>query len=81
MTVATMTSKGQITIPKEIRDALGLEAGAKVHFLRSGDREFRIRAKTGTIKGLGGMLAHDGPPLSVEEMDELIAEAAGSSTS
>lgn len=79
MATATMTSKGQITIPKEIRDILGLEAGAKVLFLPSGDREVRLRAKTGTIKGLAGMLAHDGPPLSVEEMDELIVESAGSS--
>lgn len=35
---ATMTSKGQLTVPKEVRDALGLEAGDRVFFRVHADR-------------------------------------------
>jgi AbrB family looped-hinge helix DNA binding protein len=76
MTVATMTSKGQITIPKEIRDELGLEPGTKVSFVRLGPGEVRLRVKRGSLKDLAGILKYDGPPISIEEMDEAIAEGA-----
>ena len=79
MPTATMTSKGQITIPKEVRDELGLEAGVKVMFIRTGDREYRLRAKTGSIKDLAGILKHDGPPITLEEMEEAIARGASES--
>ncbi len=74
MTVATMTSKGQITIPKEVRDELGLEPGMKVDFVRVGDREFRLRPKNVTILDLGGMAKYDGPPLGIGEMNEAIRD-------
>lgn len=37
MTTSTLTSKGQVTIPKEIRDALGLKEHDRVSFVRRGD--------------------------------------------
>lgn len=76
MSQATMTSKGQVTVPKDVRDALGLEAGTKVTFVRVGPREYRIRAKTRSIMDFGGIARYDGPPMSVEEMDDAIAEGA-----
>lgn len=79
MLQSTLTSKGQTTVPKAVRDALGLQPGDKIRFLVVGD-EVRILPvrKVGT---LAGMLVHDGPPVSVEEMDAAVrggvAERAG----
>ena len=70
-----MTSKGQITIPKDVRDELGLEAGTKVAFVRTGPGEFRLRAKTVSIMDLRGFANYDGPSISVEEMDEAVGIA------
>lgn len=73
MSQATMTSKGQITVPKDVRDELGLEPGTKVTFVRVGPREYRIRAKSRSLLELGGIARYSGPPMSVEEMDDAIA--------
>jgi antitoxin PrlF len=43
---ATVTSKGQITIPKPIRDRLGLESGTEVTFVLRGE-ELTLRPKPG----------------------------------
>lgn len=75
MPQATMTSKGQITVPKEVRDELGLEPGTKVDFVRISHREYRLRAKNGSIDDLFGILHYDGPPISIEEMNEGIRDA------
>jgi len=56
MSEATMTSKGQITIPADIRKALGLTAGEKVVFTRLEDGTMLMRAKTRSILELKGML-------------------------
>lgn len=75
MPAATMTSKGQITIPKEIRDDLGLEAGSKILFVRLGDGQYRILPRTGDIMALAGLLHEPSrPTLTLDEMDEAVAE-------
>ncbi len=71
-----MTSKGQLTVPKDVRDALGLESGVRVSFVRVSDREYRLRPRTGSVEDLFGILQYDGPPLSIEEMNEGIRDAA-----
>ena len=42
---ATLTSKGQVTIPKRIREELGLEAGTEVEFILDDDGSLRVRPK------------------------------------
>ncbi|MGH3350209.1 MAG: AbrB/MazE/SpoVT family DNA-binding domain-containing protein [Nocardioides sp.] len=80
MTQAVMTSKGQITIPKDVRDDLRLEAGSKVMFVRLGPREYRLVARTGKISDLYGVLARPGQrSLTAEEINEAIADAASES--
>lgn len=76
MVVATMTSKGQVTIPKEIRDALGLEPGTKVSFTRYGPDDVRLRVKRRSLKDLAGIARYDGPAMSIEDMDAGIARGA-----
>ncbi len=56
MSEATMTSKGQVTIPADIRKALGLTAGERVVFTQLDDGTTVMRAKTRTILELKGML-------------------------
>ena len=77
MTVATLTSKGQTTIPKEIRKKLGLKPGAKLHFNLMPDGTISVRAKAGTLKDLAGILHRAGTrSVTVEEMNEAVARAA-----
>lgn len=76
MPVATMTSKGQITIPKEVRDELGLESGTKLDFVRVGPRDYRLRRKNGSVEELFGVLKYDGPPMTIDEVNDAIADGA-----
>ena len=52
---ATITSKGQVTIPKEIRDALGLDAGTEVEFVLEDDGSVRVRPKEPPTERLQGI--------------------------
>lgn len=73
MASATLTSKGQITIPIEVREELGLKTGDRIEFVKSEGGKFFIQPKKGSIMNLRGMFKGTGKPVSVEEMDEAIA--------
>ena len=75
MPIATVTSKGQITIPIETRTRLRLVPGTKISFDQNAAGETVIRPKTGDIRALRGILKYDGPPVSIEEMNEAIGDA------
>jgi AbrB family looped-hinge helix DNA binding protein len=76
---STITSKGQTTVPKEIRKRLNLRPGDKV-FWYIEDGRIVLRAKYRSIKDLAGMLHRPGQrPVTIEEMDEAIAQAAAES--
>lgn len=72
---STITAKGQATIPKAVRDHLGLKPGDKVKFFIRRDGTVVI-LPTKPASALRGIVKYDGPPVSVEEMNEAIAEAA-----
>jgi antitoxin PrlF len=77
MAVATLTSKGQTTIPKEIRDLLGLAPGDKLDFVVEADGRVVLRPATRDVRELKGMLRKKSrKPVSLEEMDRAIAEGA-----
>ena len=57
---ATVTSKGQTTIPKEIRDQLGIKAGDRITFTLMPDGTMIVRAKTRSILDLAGRLHRKG---------------------
>lgn len=74
--MATLTSKGQTTIPKEVRDHLGLKPGDRIAFYLDKDRRVVLRAKNRDVMELAGMLHRPGmKPVSVEEMNEAIGKA------
>jgi antitoxin PrlF len=77
MATATLTSKGQVTIPVKVRTALGLDAGDRIEFVEVGKGEFNIVAATRSVKELSGMLYRKGrKPVSIEEMNAAIAKGA-----
>lgn len=67
---ATLTSKGQITLPKEIRERLQLEAGAMLDFQLLPDNTITARPVMPDARRIRGLLkSPHARPLSVEEMD------------
>ncbi|MGA9306481.1 MAG: AbrB/MazE/SpoVT family DNA-binding domain-containing protein [Candidatus Sulfotelmatobacter sp.] len=80
MAAATVTSKGQITIPARVRTALGVDAGDRIEFVEVGKGEFNIVAATRSVRELNGMLYRRGrKPVSIEEMNAAIAKGASRS--
>ena len=59
-TDATLTSKGQTTIPKQIRDSLGMKPGDRMTFTLMPDGTVIMRVKTKSVIGLAGMLHRKG---------------------
>jgi antitoxin PrlF len=57
---STLTSKGQTTIPKDIRDSLGLKSGDRITFTIMPDGTVQMRAKNKSVMGLGGSLRRKG---------------------
>ena len=77
MIAATLTSKGQITIPKIVRQSLHLQAGDRIAFVLQGENEVSIKAITRSVDDVFGMLHQKGMKArSVEEMDAAIAKQA-----
>ena len=68
MLESSVTKKGQTTLPKSVRETLGVGAGDRVRYLIL-DGEVRI-LPVRPIHRLFGVLEHDGPPVSLEQMDE-----------
>ncbi|MGA9641724.1 MAG: AbrB/MazE/SpoVT family DNA-binding domain-containing protein [Terriglobales bacterium] len=80
MAIATLTSKGQITIPARVRNVLGLEAGDRVEFVEQGNGQFAIVAATRSVRELKGMFqGRRNKPVSIEEMNAAIARRASGS--
>jgi len=68
--LATLTSKGQVTIPKEIRDSLRLHAGDKVEFVITESREALLKPVTKKVDDVFGRLHKPGRKrISIEKMD------------
>ena len=72
MATATITSKGQLTIPKDIRDQLGLAPGDKVELVPNGDRAILRKRRQVPIRELFGVLPKDAVPAASEAIDEAI---------
>jgi len=72
---ATLTSKGQITLPKEIRERLGLDAGSMLDFQILADNTITARQVLPDARRIRGLLkSPHATPLTVEQMDEAVSK-------
>lgn len=76
MTAATLTSKGQLTLPKEVRQALGVGPGDRVDFVRMEDGNFAVMPATKSVKALKGIIPKPKKPVTLEDMDRAIVRGA-----
>ncbi len=75
MAVATLTSKGQITVPKVVREHLHLASGDRLEFIIERNGRVRLQPVTGSVRQLYGMFRQNKRPTpSVEQMDETVIE-------
>jgi AbrB family looped-hinge helix DNA binding protein len=72
---ATLTSKGQITIPKLVRDSLALHAGDKIEFVLTENNEVLLKPITKKVDEVFGRLFRpDRPAVDIAEMDALLKQ-------
>ena len=73
MTTATLSSKGQITIPAAVRDALQVGTGDRVEFVEVAPGRYEFIAATRPVAELKGMFGKARKRVSIEEMNAVIA--------
>ena len=76
MPIATLTSKGQITIPREVREALGLETGDRVEFVAEEKGVYKVVPATRDVRALKGLVEKPAKPVSVEDMKRAVSRRA-----
>jgi antitoxin PrlF len=80
MSTATITSKGQITIPAAVRQALQVETGDRVEFVQIEPGQFLFLAANRSVTELKGMFGPAKKVVSIEEMNRAIAARGASAT-
>ena len=73
MSTATLTTKGQITIPAAVRASLGLETGSRIEFINVDNGQYLMMAATSPVQALKGLLRKPSSVISIEKMNEIIA--------
>lgn len=76
MSTATLTTKGQITIPVDVRRALSVEAGDRVEFVQIEPGRFEVIAATRSVRELKGRFGTPRRAVSIEAMNAAIAAQA-----
>jgi antitoxin PrlF len=71
MASATLTSKGQVTLPKSVRERLGVETGDRLEFIES-EEGFLVVAATRDIRSLKGIVGQPKKPVTLDEMNRAI---------
>ena len=77
MATATLTTKGQVTIPREVRKKLGVDAGDRVEFVETTPGVFSLQAATRSVEELKGLIRKPRRRVSLAEMDAAIRRRAG----
>lgn len=78
MVESAVTSKGQTTLPKAVREALGVVPGDRVRYLILDNNEVRIMPVRPLMR-LFGAFRHEGPTVSLQAMDRAVADGAADS--
>ena len=69
----TISSKGQVTIPVEIRNMLRLNTGDRIDFVIFDKNRVELMPKKGSVGSLKGLVKWSGKPMTLKQMDEAIA--------
>ncbi|MGD0837672.1 MAG: AbrB/MazE/SpoVT family DNA-binding domain-containing protein [Polyangia bacterium] len=78
MATATVTSKGQITIPQEVRRRLNIDAGDRVEFVELPGGEVALKPAVADVRSLKGLLRKTATPVSVEDMKAAVRSRGAS---
>lgn len=73
MPTATLTSKGQITIPVDVRNELKVDAGDRVEFVQIAPGRYEFVAATHAVQELKGMFGKPSRAVSIDDMNKAIA--------
>jgi antitoxin PrlF len=76
MPTATITSKGQITIPQQVRRDMGVAAGDRIDFVRMEDGNYAVIPASHSIRSLKGIIPRCEKPVSLEDMQAAIEASA-----
>jgi len=76
---AKITSKGQVTIPIQVREDLHLDVGDVIEFIRLANGRYEVVASNSKISDLKGMFGPLSKKVSVEQMRAAVIKKAGSS--
>jgi len=76
MSTAVLTSKGQVTIPAEVRRRRGIDTGDRIEFVEVEGGGFVIKPAVDDVRSLKGLLKKPDKPVSVDEMDAAIRRRA-----
>ena len=72
MATATVTAKGQVTIPVEVRNRMGLDAGDRIEFVELESGGYAIKPAIDDVRMLKGLLRKPSKPVSVEDMNAAV---------
>lgn len=78
MSTATLTSKGQITIPADVRRVLNVQAGDRVEFVQVEPGRYELVAATRSVRELKGLFGTPDHTVSIAEMNRVIVERGAS---
>ena len=76
MATAIVTRKGQITIPKLVREGLGVESGDRVEFVELERGVYSFVAATRDVRDFKGIIRKPAKPVSIEDMNKAIRRHA-----
>lgn len=79
MSTATVTSNSQVTIPGDVRTALGLRPGSRLAFVMNGSGAYELHVESASIRDLEGIVPAPEIPVTLEDMDDAIAAGTASS--
>lgn len=74
MPTATVTTRGRITIPVEVRNELKVDAGDRVEFVQIAPGRYEFVAATQSVTGLRGLFGKPKKRVSIEAMNKAIAQ-------
>ena len=79
MPTATLTSKGQITIPIDVRNRMNVNTGDRVEFIEIGPGRYEFVAATRSVRELKGMFGKPSKKISIDDMNKAIGRRGAGS--